>query len=120
MEVDIRILLKTDAGEPFMGIGQVWLLQGIERTRSIAEAAREMDLSYPKALRMLKNVERGLGAPAVVRHKGGAGHGGAELTALGQDFLRRYDRIHARIIRYAERLVRVEFASAAPTGGGVS
>ncbi len=109
MEVDVRILLKSDDGEPFMGIGLVWLLRGIERTRSISEAAREMDLSYPKALRMLRNLERGLGVPALTRRKGGAERGGAELTALGRDFLDRYDRLQARIKSHAERLVRAEF-----------
>ncbi len=108
LQIDVKIMLRDAQGEPFMGIGLVWLLAGIAQHRSIARAAREMELSYPKALRMLKNVERGLGQTVVVRRKGGSGHGGAELTPLGRDLLRRYDRLQRRI----KRLASAEFARA--------
>ncbi len=101
MQVDVRIMLKDDNGKFFMGIGLVWLLQGIERHHSISGAAREMKLSYPKALRMIGNIERGFGRQVVARRKGGNDRGGAELTPLGQDFLRRYDRLQQQIRRFA-------------------
>ncbi len=110
MDIDIRIMLRDQDGESFMGIGLMWLLAGIDKHRSISRAAREMDLSYPKALRMIKNVESGLGHAVVVRRKGGSEHGGAELTALGQDFLRRYDRMQQRIKRFAVDAFKKAFA----------
>jgi molybdate transport system regulatory protein len=101
MTIDVRVVLRDQSGQPFMGIGLVWLLEGIQKHRSISRASKEMDLSYPKALRMLKNVERGLGHAVVDRHKGGVERGGAELTPLGRDFLRRYDRMQQRIKHFA-------------------
>ena len=96
-EIDVRIMLKDHEGQSFMGIGLVWLLSGIDRCRSVSSAAREMDLSYPKALRIIKNLERGLGKQVIVRRKGGSERGGAELTPYGREFLARYDRVQRKI-----------------------
>lgn len=90
MDVFVRVMLQDDEGEPFMGIGVVWLLKGIEKHRSVSQAAREMSLSYPKALRMIQTLEDTLQRPMVHRYKGGHQRGGAQLTAAEKDFLRRY------------------------------
>jgi molybdate transport system regulatory protein len=109
MELDVRIMLRGDDGETFMGVGVFWLLQGIQEHHSISQAARDMDLSYPKALRMLRNLEAGLGQPIVVRHRGGATRGGAELTAAGEEFLARYEKLEANVRRYAEAQFKKHF-----------
>ncbi len=111
MEIDVRVLLRDPSGRPFMGIGLVWLLQGIERHGSISNAARAMELSYPKALRMIADLERGLGQAVVLRHKGGSGRGGAELTPEGQSFLRRYDRLQGEIKDFALQAFAAAFGS---------
>ena len=100
MQVDVKVLLKTDRGVPFMGIGLLWLLEGITEHHSVTRAARAMGLSYPKALRMLRTVERGLGRAVVTRRKGGSDRGGAELTPFGRDFVARYDRLQSKIKRF--------------------
>lgn len=107
--IDVKVMLKDREGQAFMGIGVVWLLEGIARHCSIREAARAMELSYPKALRILRNLEAGLGRPIVTRRKGGAERGGSALTAEGRDFLQRYTRLQARIKRFAERAYRQAF-----------
>ena len=101
MQVNVKITVGDREGRFFMGSGLVSLLEGIDRHRSISAAAREMDLSYPKALRMIKNVESGLACPIVVRRKGGSDRGGAELTPIGRDFLLRYERVQRKIQRFA-------------------
>jgi molybdate transport system regulatory protein len=109
MHVNVKITVGDREGRFFMGSGLVCLLEGIERHRSIRAAAHEMDLSYPKALRMIKNVEGGLGCPIVLRRKGGSERGGAELTPIGQEFLRRYERVQQRIQRFAENAFQKAF-----------
>jgi molybdate transport system regulatory protein len=99
--VDVRVMLRRKDNRPFVGVGIVWLLEGIERTHSISRAASEMELSYPKALRIIKNLERGLDRQVVIRHKGGNKRGGAELTPLGRDFIKRFVRMDNRIQRFA-------------------
>ena len=110
MGIDVKITLIDSDGRSFMGIGLVWLLARIDKHHSISRAAREMDLSYPKALRMIQDIERGLGHAVVVRHKGGSERGGAELTPLGRDFLRRYDRMQRHIKRLAAEVFKKTFA----------
>ncbi|HCF57896.1 MAG TPA: ModE family transcriptional regulator [Myxococcales bacterium] len=117
MIIDIKVMLKDESGQPFMGIGLVWLLAGIDEHHSISQAAKQMDLSYPKALRMLQSVERGLGHPVVARHRGGSERGGAELTPLGRDFLRRYDGMQKRIKRFAAEEFKKTFAKPLASGG---
>ena len=84
-----------------MGIGVVWLLRGIEKHHSISQAARDMELSYPKALRMIQTLEDTLGMPMVRRYKGGHQRGGAELTAAGHGFVGRYVALLSDIQNFA-------------------
>jgi molybdate transport system regulatory protein len=110
MVVDVRVMLSNTDNQPFVGIGIIWLLEGIERHRSISRAASEMALSYPKALRIIKNLEYGLDRQVVIRYKGGNERGGAELTPLGRDFVRRFFRMQEKIRRFAASAFEKEFA----------
>jgi molybdate transport system regulatory protein len=87
----VRIL---DArGERVFGEGIATLLGEIERAGSIAEAARAMGMAYSKAWRIIRNLERALGVPALTREKGGRSRGGAVLTPKARDLLRIYRTI---------------------------
>ena len=103
MKLHVRIMLANERDEEFMGAGLLELLDGIERRRSIAQAARAMNLSYVKALRILARLERNLGRKLVLRQKGGAAHGGAELTPAGRRFARDFKRLHDSLARLAQR-----------------
>ena len=103
MDVRVKISLVDDEGRPFMGPGMRRLLEHIEDHRSIAGAAREMGLSYVKALRMLVRLEQGAGRPLVERFRGGAARGGARLTPDARDFLVEYARLENRIRAQARR-----------------
>jgi molybdate transport system regulatory protein len=110
-------MLRDEDDQTFGGIGIIWLLKGIEQHHSISRAAREMKLSYPKALRIIKNVENGLGNQIVIRHKGGNERGGAELTPLGLDFVRRFDRLQEKIQRFAASAFKEDFAKSLLVAG---
>jgi molybdate transport repressor ModE-like protein len=112
MEIDVRIQLLDDEGRPFMGIGLVWLLQGIERLGSVRAAADEMALSYPKACRMIRQLEQGLGQSVVLRTRGGRDGGGAELTEFGRDFVGRYDAMQRQIKRAGQAVYDQVFGDA--------
>ena len=107
--VNVRVMLGDAEGYPIAGIGVVWLLKGIQKHRSINGAASDMKLSYPKALRILRNLENGLGQQLVTRNRGGRSGGGAELTPLGLDFIRRFSRMEEQIQRRAEQAFRKQF-----------
>ncbi|PKN45062.1 MAG: ModE family transcriptional regulator [Deltaproteobacteria bacterium HGW-Deltaproteobacteria-17] len=90
MRCEIRLLLYDPAGRPFMGVGTLWLLQRIDALASVRQAALDMEMSYPKALRMIQQLENQLGQPVVVRTRGGRAHGGAVLTPFGRGFVEGY------------------------------
>jgi len=83
----LRILLGAEIA---IGPGKANLLDALLRTGSISAAAREMDMSYRRAWLLVDTMNRSFRAPLVETSKGGAGGGGAQVTALGRDVLARY------------------------------
>ena len=97
MNFRLRLTLANDAGEEFFGRGLCELLDGIDALGSIQAAARAMNLSYVKALHILQRLERELGFPLVLRHRGGANRGGATLTPAAHAFLAAYRTLESSL-----------------------
>ena len=74
----------------YMGPGRADLMQFIAETGSISEAARRMGMSYKRAWSLVQALNDGFGRPLVETSRGGAGQGGAALTAEGAFVLERY------------------------------
>ena len=79
------------------GPGPMGLLEGVERTGSLQQAAAGMGMAYSKAWRILKRVEEDWGFPLLTRQTGGAKGGGSTLTAEGKDLLNRYRAMLSRV-----------------------
>ena len=92
MKLRLKVSIVNARGEGFMGIGLVWLLRRIKEFKSIHRAAAEMELSYVKALRILNRLEKNLGRKVVIRTRGGAKRGGAEITPFADRYIEEYDR----------------------------
>ena len=107
MEIRTKINIVDERGDPFMGPGVFALLQGIRSCRSINKAAKQMSLSYVKALHMLNRLEADLGRQILVRKRGGNRRGGSELTAFGEKFSREYGRLEKRVRAQADREFRI-------------
>ncbi|OGS52258.1 MAG: hypothetical protein A3J79_04415 [Elusimicrobia bacterium RIFOXYB2_FULL_62_6] len=103
MKVRIIIQIAGPDGEPFMGFGVVCLLERIKKLRSINLAAKDMRMSYAKAHHILKSLEKHLGRKMLIRRRGGADRGGAELTTFADNFLARYAEYRAGVKKYAEK-----------------
>ncbi|MGM0595480.1 MAG: winged helix-turn-helix domain-containing protein [Myxococcota bacterium] len=102
MQLKVRISFRDEQGS-FMGIGLVWLLKGINKHNSINKAAREMSLSYPKAIRILNRLEEATKNKILNRQRGGPQGGGANLTEFGQSFLNQFEQFNQDITKYAEK-----------------
>ena len=83
----LRILLGADIA---IGPGKADLLDAVARTGSISAAAREMDMSYRRAWLLVDTMNHAFRSPLVEATKGGAGGGGARVTAFGLQVLARY------------------------------
>ena len=88
MELDTKLYVIGSDGKKFMGIGVLWLLEEIDKSKSLRAASINMGLSYSKAYQMLKRLEESVGKPFLERKRGGANREGAELTPFARDFQR--------------------------------
>ena len=97
MKLPVDLALANAADEEFCGSGLLQLLAGIAAHGSIQRAARDMDLSYVKALKILNRLERELGETLLVRHKGGAARGHTELTPFARRFMRDFAALRQQV-----------------------
>ena len=94
---DISLRFDLPGGARF-GPGKAALLRAIGDTGSISAAARRLSLSYPKASRLVSEINGSLREPAVATRHGGADKGGAELTGSGRKLLDVYESVHNRAL----------------------
>lgn len=85
----VRIGVPRGSGYA-MGPGKADLLEAIHATGSISAAGRNLGMSYRRAWLLVDEMNRAFKGPLVEAHLGGAGGGGAKVTDLGQEALRRY------------------------------
>ena len=76
----------------FFGPGPYQLLRLVEEKGSIRAASEKMELSYVKALNILKRAEKSLGFPLMEKKIGGKGGGGSQLTPEAFDFLIKFQK----------------------------
>ena len=105
MEPRAKLWIEKD-GKLVLSGYRVRLLQLIDETGSLSDAAAAMHLSYRRAWGKLKEIEQNLGVKLVDTAVGGAGGGGSRLTAEGRLLIERYERFRAA----AERNLVQEFS----------
>jgi len=81
----LGVRLRIDIGaDCSIGPGKIALLEQIERSGSLSEAARVLKMSYRRAWLLLEDLNRTLGQPVTTASVGGAGGGGAHITPFGR------------------------------------
>lgn len=86
--VRLRIYLGED--EHKLGPGKVELLEAIRKHGSISAAARSMGMAYRHAWELVDDLNRCFRTPVVAASTGGRTGGGAEITPLGEELIRRF------------------------------
>ena len=81
-QLDGRIWIAVN-GEKVLGHGRVELLERIQASGSIRQAALQMKMSYKQAWDLIHHMNDKFPSPLVVSHRGGSGGGSAQLTAEG-------------------------------------
>jgi molybdate transport system regulatory protein len=79
--------------EVAFGPGKAELLEHVLRAGSIVEAAKRMGMSYNRAWLLVKTMEHSFKQPLIKVARGGAKHGGAELTENGRRVLELYRKM---------------------------
>lgn len=73
-----------------LGPGKIDLLEGIERSGSLRQAALALGMSYRRAWLLLDAINHSFTEPATTASVGGHGGGGVTLTPFGQEIIRCY------------------------------
>ena len=92
----IRILIGAVVA---IGPGKADLLAAIARTGSISAAAREMKMSYRRAWLLVEAINGAFRRPLIETLTGGRSGGGARITRLGEEVLRRYRATESKAAR---------------------
>lgn len=109
MKLAYKIWLD-EKGKAF-GEGPYQLLKKVEQTGSLHQASAEIGMSYTKAWRLMRNLEKRLNFPVLERHAGGAFGGGAFITPEGQNLLSRYEKFRKEVQEALERIYKKHFGS---------
>ena len=102
MKVKSKVWIEKN-GKPIFGEGKSRLLQAIEKTGSINEAARSMGISFRRAWSYIRTMERRLGFLLVDKSRGGKGGGGSSLTEEAKRFLARYEKLNKSIRAFSDK-----------------
>ena len=90
------------ADEPIFGPGRLQLLEQIEKTGSINQAAKNMSMSYKKAWKMISSMNEQAIKPLVLMQTGGSSGGGAVVTEEGREIMLYYQTLHKRFETFLE------------------
>jgi molybdate transport system regulatory protein len=94
MDISLRLRMSDRCA---IGPGKIRLLESIDEHGSISAAGRAMKMSYRRAWILVDELNRSFTDPLVLTQLGGQQGGGATLTPLGHDVVRRYRAIERRI-----------------------
>ena len=112
--ITLRPRIRATRGDVILiGPGKADLLEAIGETGSIRSAAERIGMSYMRAWSLVRTLNENFREPLVERTRGGARHGGAIVTALGQEVLALYREMEQRseramqpVWRKIERLLK--------------
>ncbi|MDR2924561.1 MAG: LysR family transcriptional regulator [Azoarcus sp.] len=104
---DILLRPRIRIGDAItFGSGKIDLLRKVGETQSISAAARALSLPYKRAWLLIDSLNRGFGRPLIETSAGGKGGGGAHLTPLGEQLIKRYDALEASLTLHAAEELR--------------
>ena len=84
MSEALTVRFRVDFGSRCsVGIGKIELLEAIDRSGSLSQAARLLKMSYRRAWLLMADLNASFDQPVVDTTTGGAHGGGAVLTPLG-------------------------------------
>lgn len=108
--VRVRASLRIVREDKLFGPGVAQLLEGVEQLGSLRRSAARMEMSYNKAWSVVHGCEEQLGFALLERRIGGAGGGGAVLTARGKEMLTRYRAFEHEAHQALDKMAARHFA----------
>lgn len=85
-----------DEDEKVLGKGRVELLERIQASGSIRQAALQMKMSYKQAWDMINHMNTHFSSPVVISQRGGKGGGKAIVTEHGQYVIAQFHQLQQK------------------------
>jgi molybdate transport system regulatory protein len=89
-----------------LGPGKVALLNYLQKTGSILEASRRLDMSYMRAWKLVRTMNACFREPLVITERGGKLRGGARLTPAGEEALALYTAMEKQSLKTTRVIAR--------------
>jgi molybdate transport system regulatory protein len=80
-----------------LGPGKIALLEAVQATGSISDAARALKMSYRRAWLLVSSLNAAFDEPVTIAATGGKGGGGARVTAFGAGLIALYRALEREI-----------------------
>jgi molybdate transport system regulatory protein len=98
MANNLAVRFRVDFGSRCsVGAGKIELLEGIARTGSLSQAARDMRMSYRRAWLLLQDMNISFDHPVTHASVGGRGGGGVVLTVFGSRLVAGYRQLESSL-----------------------
>ena len=105
--IELQLAARIFAnGEKCFGPGIAELLERIDSTASIRQAANEMGMAFSKSWAIINNCERALNIVLVERHAGGIAGGGSHVTEQGRQLTQGYRDMRLALQAQGDALAR--------------
>src|SRR6516164_8846526 len=99
----LKARLRVTCGKDIaLGPGKMELLALLVETESLSESARRMDMSYMRAWKLVKTMEKCFREPVVMAERGGKSGGGMKVTETGRRALALYQEMEANALKSIE------------------
>jgi molybdate transport system regulatory protein len=89
--------------ERFFGPGRVELLEKIDESGSIHQAAKLMGMSYKKAWTMIDALNKQVVTPMVLIQTGGKNGGGSKITEEAKELINYHRELKKRFMEFLQR-----------------
>jgi molybdate transport system regulatory protein len=100
---EVSVSFRVDFGpDCAVGPGKIALLEQIESSGSLSEAARKLKMSYRRAWLLLEDLNTSFQQPVARMSIGGRGGGGASLTPFGSELVAAYRALETHIRKRAQ------------------
>lgn len=85
------------------------LLKGVEKYGSLSQAAKELNMSYNKAHKLIKKVEDRIGFKLLKTKTGGTGGGFSQVTDEAKELIKKYENFHSECDLILNELFKKHF-----------
>ncbi len=106
-----KMRIRVYAGDRMLGPGKMQLLEFIDATGSLSEAAKQMGMSYMRAWTLVQELNRDPGREMIEMSRGGSSGGTAAVTTFGRKVLGLYRQMDGAATKaasaYGKKLARL-------------